>query len=60
MKEIKILLNPLINYTENLYKIILLIKMNMIIFVIFLLNMLTKTKMNLFYKYEYKNKIKFF
>ena len=28
--------------------------------VIFLLNMLIKTKMNLFYKYEYKNKIKLF
>ena len=34
--------------------------MNMKVFVIFLLNILTKTKMNLFYKYEYKNKIKFF
>ena len=32
----------------------------MIVCVIFLLNMLMKTKMNLFYKYEYKNKIKFF
>ena len=30
------------------------------LFVIFLLNMLMKLKMNLFYKYEYKNKIKFF
>ena len=28
--------------------------------VIFSLNMLTKTKMNLFYKHEYKNKIEFF
>ena len=28
--------------------------------VIFLLNMLIKTKTNLFYKYEYKNKIKLF
>ena len=27
-------------------------------YVIFLLNMLLKTKMNLFDKYEYKNKIK--
>ena len=34
--------------------------MNMKVFVIFLLNMLMKTKMNLFYKYEYKNKINFF
>ena len=32
----------------------------MIVDVMFLLNMLTKTKMNLFYKYEYKNKIKLF
>ena len=34
--------------------------MNMKVFVIFLLNKLMKTKMNLFYKYEYKNKIKLF
>ena len=33
--------------------------MNMKVYVIFLLNTLTETKMNLFYKYEYKNKIKF-
>ena len=60
MNEIKILLNLLINYTENLYKIILLIKMTMKIFEIFLLDMLMKTKMNLFYKHEYKKKIKLF
>ena len=30
------------------------------VYVIFLLNILKKTKMNLFYKHEYKNKIKFF
>ena len=30
------------------------------VFVIFLLNMLMKTKMDLFYKHEYKNKIKLF
>ena len=30
------------------------------VYVIFLLDMSMKTKMNLFYKYEYKNKIKFF
>ena len=60
MKEIKILLNLLINYTENHYKIMYSIKMNMKVFVIFLLNMLTKIKMNLFYKHEYKNKIKLF
>ena len=28
--------------------------------VTFLLNILMKTKMDLFYKYEYKNKIKYF
>ena len=30
------------------------------VYVIFLLNMLTRTKMNLFYKQEYKNEIKHF
>ena len=50
MKEIKTLLNLLIVYTKNLYKITLSIKLNMKVFVIFLLNMLMKTKMNLFYK----------
>ena len=34
--------------------------MNMKVYVIFLLNILMKIKMNLFYKYEYKNKIKLF
>ena len=34
--------------------------MNMKVYVIFLLNTLAKIKMNLFYKYEYKNKIKLF
>ena len=60
MKEINKLLNLLINYTENHYKIIQSINMNMKVFVIFLLNILVKTKMNLFYKYEYKNKFKLF
>ena len=32
----------------------------MIFYVIFLLDMSMKTKMDLFYKHEYKNKIKFF
>ena len=35
-------------------------KLNMKVYVIFLPNMLMETKMNLFYKYEYKNKIKLF
>ena len=30
------------------------------VYVIFLLDMLKKTKMNLFYKHEYKNEIKLF
>ena len=30
------------------------------VYVIFLLNMLMKTKMNLFYKHEYENKMKLF
>ena len=34
--------------------------MNMKVYVKFLLNMLMKTKMSLFYKLEYKNKIKLF
>ena len=34
--------------------------MNMKTFVILLPDILTKIKTNLFYKYEYKNKIKFF
>ena len=34
--------------------------MNMKVYVIFLLNMLMKTKMNLFYKHEDKYKIKCF
>ena len=34
--------------------------MNMKVYEKFLLNMLTKTKTNLFYKHEYKNKIKLF
>ena len=56
MKEIKILSNLLINYIENHYKIMQSIKLNMKVFVIFLLNILMKLKMNLFYKHEYKNK----
>ena len=60
MKETNKLLNLLINYTENRYKIMQSIKLNMKVVVIFLLNMLMKTKMDLFYKHENKNKIKFF
>ena len=37
-----------------------MMKMNMNLYVIFLLNILMKIKINLFYKHEYKNKIKRF
>ena len=60
MNEINKQINLLINFIVKVYKIILLIKMNMKVYVIFLLDMLVKTKTNLFYKYEYKNKITFF
>ena len=35
-------------------------KVNMIVYVIFLLDMSMKTKVNLFYKHEHKKKIKLF
>ena len=50
----------LINHKENLHKILWLMKTNMRFYVIFLLIMLMKTKESLFYKHEYKNKIKLF
>ena len=55
MKKIMKQKNLLINYTKNLYKITKLIKTNMKYFVIILLNMLMKTKMNLLHKNVYKN-----
>ena len=58
MTEIKIFSTLLINYTENLYKILYSTKMNMKVNVIFLLNMLMKQKMDLLFKHEHKNKIK--
>ena len=54
MNEINKLLNFSTNVTENLYKIMLSIKLNTKVYVIFLLNMLMKTKMILFHKHEYK------
>ena len=60
MKKTNKQLNLSIKYTENLYKIVYLIKMNLKVYVIFLLNMLTKQRVNLFYKFEYKSRIKFF
>ena len=58
MKEINKLLNLLTNYIENHYKVMSSIKPDMKVSVIFLLNMLMKIKMNLFYKHEYKNNVK--
>ena len=58
MNETTIQLNLLIEYTENLYKIIYLIKKNMNLFVIFLLNMLKKLKKNLFFLIKMNKKIK--
>ena len=52
MKESNKQLNLSINYTETLYKIIESRKMNMKVFVMFLLNMSMKIKMSLFYKHE--------
>ena len=52
INDIKKLLNLLINYTEILQKILLLIKMNTNLYVIYLLNVLVKQNMNLLYKHE--------
>ena len=60
MKKTNNLLNILRDYTKNHYKIKKSIKMNMIVFVIVLLDMLTKIKMNLFYKHEHKDKFNLF
>ena len=60
MKKTIKLLNLSINYTEKLYKIMQSIKTNMIVYVIFLLIILMKTKLNLFYKHKHKNKIELF
>ena len=59
MKKTNKHLNILINFTENLCKLMSLIKVNMNVYVIFLLNMLMK-KTSLFNKYDYKKKNKFF
>ena len=48
MKKIKKLLNLSISYTENLYKVMLLRKVKMGVYVIFLVSMLMKRKVNLF------------
>ena len=60
MRKTNKLLNLLINYRENRYKIMFSIKMKMKIYVIFLLNLWMKRKLNLFYEHEYENNIKLF
>ena len=59
MRNIK-LLNLLIIYTENIYEILLLIKTNVKVYVIFSLNMLKRQEIDLFNKHENKNKIQLF
>ena len=53
-------LNLLRNYIAKVYRIIWLTKVNMKVYVTFLLNILMKQKMNLFHKHEYQKKIIFF
>ena len=60
MKKIKKPLSVLINYIENLYKIMQSIKMNMKVFVIFLLNMLMKKKRIFFINMNIKVKFNIF
>ena len=60
MKETNKLLNTLINYTIDCYKIMYLIKLNVNVFVLFLLNKWMKRNMNLLYKCEHKNKLELF
>ena len=59
MKKINKQLNLSINYTENLYKKMESMKMNMKVFVIFSLNIWIKQKMNLIKNINLK-KIEFF
>ena len=60
MKETNKHLNLLIFFTENLYKIMKSIKLNMTVCVIFLLSMLMKTKTNFFKNINIKMKLNFF
>ena len=48
------LLNLSLNFTEKVYKLMLLLKVRMNLYVINLLRIVMKRKMNLFYKYEQK------
>ena len=58
-KKTNKLLNLSINYTEEFYKIIYLIKMNMEFCVTNLLSIWMKRKMNVLYKFEHKKKFFF-
>ena len=57
MKKINKLFNLLISYIENVYKIMYLIKVNMNLYVIFLLSVWVKQKMKIFYKDEDKRNL---
>ena len=59
MKKFNKLLNLSVTCTENLYKIIYLIKLNIIVYVIFLLNIWMKQEIILFMNMNMKRKINF-
>ena len=54
MENVHKLLNLLINYIENVRKVNYLIKTDMNLYVIFLLRIWLKRKMNFFYIYKHK------
>ena len=56
-KNINNQLNLSIKFTAKVYKILRLIRMKMILYVIFSLNIWMNQKTNFFYKYEHKNNI---
>ena len=59
-KKINKQLNLLVKNRETLHKITKLIKINMNLYVIFLIKIWMKQKLKLFHKYEHKNSFKFF
>ena len=56
MKKINKLSNLSINYIRNLYKVMLLLKVNKNLYVIYLLNTWMKLQVNLFHKFEHETK----
>ena len=54
MRKINKLINLLINYTEKVYQLFLLLKLNMKICVKLSITTSIKRKMNLFHKYSHK------